>query len=64
MSGLPSIVFGIVAIGAALLALLLPDTSQAALPDDIIDAEKIDNQHIEPQTDVIHHTVSITQEKQ
>lgn len=42
MSGLPSIVFGLVALGPASLALLLPDTSRAALPDDITEAENID----------------------
>ncbi|XP_075975566.1 organic cation transporter protein-like [Anticarsia gemmatalis] len=63
MSGLPSIVFGAVAIGAALLALLLPDTSKVALPDDIADAEKIDNQAVETP-DVIRHSVSITQGKE
>ncbi|RVE42201.1 hypothetical protein evm_013150 [Chilo suppressalis] len=41
MSGLPSIVFGLVALGPVLLALLLPDTSRAALPDHIHDAERI-----------------------
>lgn len=42
MSGLPSIVFGLVALGPALLALLLPDTSRAPLPDDLAEAENID----------------------
>lgn len=42
MPGLPSVVFGIVALGPAVLALLLPDTSKAALPDDLTAAEKLD----------------------
>ncbi|CAB3221792.1 unnamed protein product [Arctia plantaginis] len=65
-SGLTSMVFGIVAIGAALLALLLPDTSKAVLPDDIADAEKIDNQLSEDQAPVNAQTVSVsvTQVKQ
>ncbi|KAL4709623.1 hypothetical protein ACJJTC_007354 [Scirpophaga incertulas] len=41
MGGLPSIVFGLAALGAAALALLLPDTSRAALPDRVADAERI-----------------------
>lgn len=42
MSGLPSIVFGLAALGPAFLALLLPDTSRAPLPGDLADAENID----------------------
>ncbi|XP_041980314.1 organic cation transporter protein-like [Aricia agestis] len=42
MSGLPSIVFGLVALGPAGLALLLPDTSRCPLPDRVEEAEKID----------------------
>ncbi|KAG6440875.1 hypothetical protein O3G_MSEX001534 [Manduca sexta] len=49
MLGLPSILFGIVALGPAMLALLLPDTSKAVLPDDIADAEKLDEQPEEAQ---------------
>ncbi|XP_028161592.1 solute carrier family 22 member 3-like [Ostrinia furnacalis] len=41
MHGLPSITFGIVALGPALLALLLPDTGNTALPEDIREAEKL-----------------------
>lgn len=65
-AGLTSMIFGIVAIGAAMLALLLPDTSKAALPDDIADAEKIDSQQLEDQAAVVPHSVSVrvTQVKQ
>ncbi|XP_026496281.1 organic cation transporter protein-like [Vanessa tameamea] len=42
MPGLPSVVFSLAALGPALLALLLPDTSRMALPDRICDAERID----------------------
>lgn len=42
MTGLPSIVFGLVALGPAGLALLLPDTSRAPLPDDIASAENLE----------------------
>lgn len=49
-----------------MLALLLPDTSKAALPDDIADAEKIDSQQLEDQAAVVPHSVSVrvTQVKQ
>ncbi|CAK1555075.1 unnamed protein product [Leptosia nina] len=42
MPGLPSIVFAIAALGPAILALLLPDTSQSVLPDQVSDVEKVD----------------------
>lgn len=42
MSGLPSIVFALVALGPAMLALLLPDTSRTPLPDGVTEAEKLD----------------------
>ncbi|XP_012546925.1 organic cation transporter protein [Bombyx mori] len=42
MSGLSSIIFGIVSLGPALLAFLLPDTSKVSLPDDITEAENLD----------------------
>ncbi|XP_050348891.1 organic cation transporter protein-like isoform X2 [Nymphalis io] len=41
MSGMPSVVFSLAALGTALLALLLPDTSRMALPESICDAERI-----------------------
>ncbi|XP_060801400.1 organic cation transporter protein [Amyelois transitella] len=41
LSGMPSIVFGIVSLCSAMLTLLLPDTSRAALPDFVAEAEKI-----------------------
>ncbi|XP_053604721.1 organic cation transporter protein-like [Plodia interpunctella] len=41
LSGMPSIVFGVVSLCSAMLTLLLPDTSRAALPDHIEEAEKI-----------------------
>ncbi|CAG9787565.1 unnamed protein product [Diatraea saccharalis] len=41
MAGLPSIVFGLVALGPVMLSLLLPDTSHSSLPDHIQDAERI-----------------------
>lgn len=41
MHGLTSIIFGIVALGPAFLALLLPDPSKVALPDDVNDAERL-----------------------
>lgn len=69
MAGLPSVVFGIVALGPAVLALLLPETSQSALPDDVMDAEKLDAPPEEqPQDDhrneeVPRITVSITKHK-
>lgn len=43
MPGLPSVMFGLVALGPAALALLLPDTSHVALPDDVAAAENLDN---------------------
>ncbi|CAK1585778.1 unnamed protein product [Parnassius mnemosyne] len=43
MSGLPSMVFAMAALGPALLALLLPDTSRAPLPDHVADAERLDD---------------------
>lgn len=49
MAGLPSVVFGLVALGPAMLALLLPDTSQSALPDDVMDAENLDKPHEDEQ---------------
>ncbi|XP_068617257.1 organic cation transporter protein-like [Battus philenor] len=42
MSGLPSILFALVALGPAMLALLLPDTSHSPLPERIDEAEKLD----------------------
>ena len=45
MTGLPSIVFGLVALGPAVLALLLPDTSQSVLPEGVMDAENLDKPH-------------------
>lgn len=42
MSGLATVMFGAVSLGPALLALLLPDASRAALPDDVAAAENID----------------------
>lgn len=42
MTGLASVMFGVVSLGPALLALLLPDASRAALPDDVAAAENID----------------------
>ncbi|XP_072932966.1 solute carrier family 22 member 1-like [Epargyreus clarus] len=49
MSGLPSMVFAVVALGPAVLALLLPDTSRSALPDRVVDAERLDDDP--PDTD-------------
>lgn len=43
MPGLPRIVFALVALGPALLALLLPDTTHAVLPDQVADAERLDH---------------------
>ncbi|XP_045498946.1 organic cation transporter protein-like isoform X2 [Colias croceus] len=40
--GLPSILFSLAALGPAILALALPDTAKAALPDKLADAENID----------------------
>ncbi|CAH2047629.1 unnamed protein product, partial [Iphiclides podalirius] len=45
MSGLPSVVFAVVALGPAMLALLLPDTSRTPLPDRVSDAERLDANH-------------------
>lgn len=42
MSGMATVMFGAVSLGPALLALLLPDASRAALPDDVAAAENID----------------------
>ncbi|CAH2084358.1 unnamed protein product [Euphydryas editha] len=42
MSGLTSLVFALAALGTALLALCLPETSRTALPDRVSDAERID----------------------
>ncbi|XP_073955312.1 solute carrier family 22 member 1-like isoform X2 [Choristoneura fumiferana] len=42
MDGLPSVVFGLVAFVPAGLALLLPDTSRSALPEDVREAERLD----------------------
>ncbi|KPJ16067.1 Organic cation transporter protein [Papilio machaon] len=42
MSGLPSVMFALVALGPAVLALLLPDTSRTPLPDRVVDAERLD----------------------
>ncbi|XP_013147033.1 PREDICTED: organic cation transporter protein-like [Papilio polytes] len=42
MSGLPSVVFALVALGPAVLALFLPDTSRTPLPDRVADAERLD----------------------
>ncbi|XP_013173687.1 PREDICTED: organic cation transporter protein-like isoform X2 [Papilio xuthus] len=42
MTGLPSVVFALVALGPAMLALLLPDTSRTPLPDRVADAERLD----------------------
>ncbi|CAH0586759.1 unnamed protein product [Chrysodeixis includens] len=69
MSGLPSIVFGIVALGPAVLALLLPDTSRAALPDDVLDAENLDTAPDDERPgDVTNEppriTVSVTKDKE
>lgn len=55
MTGLPSVVFGLVALGPAMLALLLPDTSQSALPDDVVDAENLDNPHEEHTPESENH---------
>lgn len=52
MSGLPSIVFGLTALGPATFALLLPDTSRAPLPDDIAEAENIDKMVVDDPEDM------------
>ncbi|KAJ0183555.1 hypothetical protein K1T71_001531 [Dendrolimus kikuchii] len=49
MKGLPSVVFGVVAIAPAFMALLLPDTSKAALPDDVNAAENLDKLTVEDE---------------
>lgn len=66
MANLPSIVFGLVALGPAMLALLLPDTSQSALPDDVMDAENLDKAPEDEQThdEVPRLSVTVTGEKQ
>lgn len=52
MHGLPSIVFGLAALGPASLALFLPDTSKTTLPDDISDAERLgDGDHVDEQAE-------------
>lgn len=43
MDGLPSVVFGVVALGPCLLSFFLPDTSKASLPDDVRAAESLDH---------------------
>ncbi|XP_047989893.1 solute carrier family 22 member 3-like isoform X1 [Leguminivora glycinivorella] len=40
-SGLPSMIFGLVSLTAGLLTLLVPDTTEDALPDTVHEAEKI-----------------------
>lgn len=40
MEGLPNIMFGAAALCACALALLLPETSEVALPDDVQDVEQ------------------------
>lgn len=49
MSGLPSIVFGLVALGPACLALVLPDTSRVPLPDHVEQAEHLDQLTVEDE---------------
>lgn len=44
MPGLPSIVFGLAALVPAILVLFLPDPSRQQLPDDVHDAEAMDEQ--------------------
>ncbi|KAL0880504.1 hypothetical protein ABMA27_002903 [Loxostege sticticalis] len=44
MPGLPSISFGIVAFGPAILAMMLPEPGHADLPEDIKDAERLGNE--------------------
>ncbi|PZC76256.1 hypothetical protein B5X24_HaOG204862 [Helicoverpa armigera] len=69
MTGLPSVVFGLVALGPAMLALLLPETSQADLPDDVTSAENLDKPHEEQgvdnttQDELPRIAVSVTREK-
>ncbi|KAJ8716894.1 hypothetical protein PYW07_003521 [Mythimna separata] len=70
MAGLPSIVFGLVALGPAMLALLLPDTSKSTLPDDVMDAENLDKPHEDEHAqnnsthdEVPRLSVSVTGEK-
>ncbi|KAM3955691.1 organic cation transporter protein [Aphomia sociella] len=41
MPGLTSIVFGLVSLGPAMLSLLFPDTSNAELPENVHDAERL-----------------------
>lgn len=43
MTGLRVITFGFVALGPAILALFLPETGRAALPEQVVDAEKLDD---------------------
>ncbi|XP_023935707.2 organic cation transporter protein-like [Bicyclus anynana] len=44
MPGLPSVVFAVAALGPAVLALCLPDTSRTALPERVADAEQMDEE--------------------
>ncbi|KAJ2951332.1 hypothetical protein O0L34_g5733 [Tuta absoluta] len=50
MSGLPSVVFGLVALVPALLSLFMPDTSHSYLPENLADAERLDHAPVEPPT--------------
>lgn len=65
MKGLPSVVFGVVALAPAFMALFLPDTSKAVLPDDINAAENLDKLTVGDDVEESPYSKNISvQEKQ